>query len=124
MKKLLLILAIFLGLMGFSSAQNAAYTSLDNKDFAKVVKQKKMQVVDVRTTAEFATGHLPKAVNMDVNSKDFDQQIEKLNKKKPVAVYCRSGRRSKVAAGKLADKGFKVYELDKGIIQWDGEIEK
>lgn len=110
--------------MGVSSAQNAAYTSLDNKDFAKIVKQKKMQVVDVRTTAEFATGHLPKAVNMDVNSKDFDQQIEKLNKKKPVAVYCRSGRRSKVAAGKLADKGFKVYELDKGIIQWDGEIEK
>lgn len=124
MKKFLLILAFFLGLMGVSSAQNAAYTSLDNKDFAKVVKQKKMQVVDVRTTAEFATGHLPKAVNMDVNSKDFDQQIEKLNKKKPVAVYCRSGRRSKVAAGKLADKGFKVYELDKGIIQWDGEIEK
>lgn len=124
MKKFLLILAIFFGLMGVSSAQNAAYTSLDNKDFAKVVKQKKTQVVDVRTTAEFATGHLPKAVNMDVNSKDFDQQIEKLNKKKPVAVYCRSGRRSKVAAGKLADKGFKVYELDKGIMQWDGEIEK
>lgn len=124
MKKFLLILAFFLGLMGVSSAQNAAYTSLDNKDFAKIVKQKKTQVVDVRTTAEFATGHLPKAVNMDVNSKDFDQQIEKLNKKKPVAVYCRSGRRSKVAAGKLADKGFKVYELDKGIIQWDGEIEK
>lgn len=124
MKKTIFLLAILLGFMGVGSAQNATYSSLGNKDFAKIVKEKKTQVVDVRTPAEFVTGHLPQAVNIDVNSKDFDKQIEKLNKKKPVAVYCRSGRRSKVAAGKLADKGFKVYELDKGIIQWDGEIVK
>ena len=59
---------------------------------------------------------------MDVNGKDFESKIDNLNKKKPVAVYCRSGRRSKIAAQKLADKGFEVYELDKGIMQWDGEI--
>lgn len=122
MKKILLFITIFFGLVCSSCAQNAQYTSLNNKEFAKVVKQKKTQVVDVRSTAEFTAGHLAKAVNIDVNCKDFGRQIEKLNKKKPVAVYCRSGRRSKIAAQQLADKGFKVYELDKGIQQWDGEI--
>lgn len=122
MKKILLILTIFFGLISGSCAQNAQYTSLNNKEFAKVVKQKKAQVVDVRSTAEFATGHLVNAINMDVNGKDFESKIDNLNKKKPVAVYCRSGRRSKIAAQKLADKGFEVYELDKGIMQWDGEI--
>lgn len=122
MKKFLLILAIFFGLFCSGCAQNAQYTSLSNQEFAKVIKQKKVQLVDVRSFSEYNSGHLNKAINIDVNCKDFDNRIEKLNKKKPVAVYCRSGRRSKIAAQKLSSKGFKVYELDKGIQQWDGEI--
>lgn len=122
MKKLLLILVVFFGFLGCGCSQNVKYTSMTNSEFAKVIKQKKTQVVDVRSLSEFSSGHLRKAVNIDVNCKDFDNRIEKLNKKKPVAVYCRSGRRSKIAAQKLSDKGFTVYELDKGIQQWDGEI--
>lgn len=122
MKKILLILTIFIGSICCSCAQNASYTSLSNSEFAKVIHQKKAQVVDVRTPSEFNAGHLPKAVNMDVNCKDFNNRIDKLNKKKPVAVYCRSGRRSKIAAQILSDKGFTVYELDKGLQQWDGKI--
>ena len=124
MKRILFILTIFFGLFCSGCAQNAQYTSLSNQEFAKVIKQKKVQLVDVRTPSEFNAGHLPNAVNLDVNCKDFDNRIEKLNKKKPVAVYCRSGRRSKIAAQKLSSKGFKVYELDKGIQQWDGRIVK
>lgn len=124
MKRILFILTIFFGLFCSGCAQNAQYTSLSNQEFAKVIKQKKVQVVDVRSLSEFSSGHLRKAVNIDVNCKDFDNRIEKLNKKKPVAVYCRSGRRSKIAAQKLSSKGFKVYELDKGIQQWDGKIVK
>ena len=41
-----------------------------------------------------------------------------LNKEKKVAVYCRSGRRSRTAAEQLTQKGFKVYNLNKGILHW------
>ncbi len=122
MKKfLLLIIAFCISLCG-CNAQSKKFTSLDNEAFAKVISKKKTQVLDVRSPAEYTQGHLPKAINLDVNCKDFDRQIDKLNKKKPVAVYCRGGRRSKIAARKLADKGFTVYELDKGISQWKGKI--
>ncbi len=125
MKRIITLIILAFSLMCCSTAQNATYTSLDNSEFAKVIKQKKTQIVDVRSTTEYAEGHLPNAINIDVNNKSFEVIAEKqLKKKKPVAVYCRSGKRSKIAAGKLAAKGFKVYELDKGIVKWDGEIEK
>ena len=50
-----------------------------------------------------------------------------LQKDKPVAVYCRSGNRSKKAAAILSEKGYKVFELDKGFNSWQEagkEIEK
>lgn len=56
--------------------------------------------VDARTPQEFIEGHIPGAVNIDINSKDFIRQAASLDKTSPVAVYCRSGRRSKVAAEK------------------------
>lgn len=125
MKKFLLILAIFFGCICFGFAQNANYTSLNNSEFAKVIKQKKVQLVDVRSEAEYAQGHLAKAINIDVN-KNFNKQAEeKLDKKKPVAVYCASGARSKSAAYKLSKLGFEtIYELNTGIRKWDGKIVK
>ena len=56
-----------------------------------------------------------------------EQADDLLNKEQPVAVYCRSGRRSRTAADLLVKKGYKVYNLDKGILNWieEGrEIEK
>ena len=63
-------------------------------------------------------------MNIDINSGDFIRQAAPLDKTRPVAVYCRSGRRSKVAAEKLTDNGFSVMELDGGIISWEGELTK
>ena len=83
-----------------------------------------MQIVDARTPQEFRDGHIPRAVNLDINSTDFINQIGSLDKTRPVAVYCRSGRRSKIAAEKLVSNGFDVTELDGGIITWEGEIIK
>lgn len=99
------------------------YTSVDTKQFAEAISNPQMQIVDVRTPQEFMEGHIPGAVNIDVNSKDFTRQSQSLEKTRPVAVYCRSGRRSKIAAEKLAADGFDVTELDGGIISWKGEIE-
>jgi len=78
------------------------------------------QLVDVRTPEEYAEGHLKGAVNMNINSDAFEQQVGKLNKDMPVFVYCRSGGRSARAASKMESMGFrKVYNMDGGITAWD-----
>ena len=64
------------------------------------------------------------AVSIDLDREDFFEQMDCLDKDKPVAVYCRGGRRSKIAAERFVGKGFEVTELDGGIITWEGEIEK
>ena len=77
------------------------------------------QLIDVRTPDEYTGGHLKAAVNMDFNSDDFETQVGKLDKSKPVFVYCLSGGRSSRAANKLADMGFlNVYNMDGGIMKW------
>lgn len=63
-------------------------------------------VIDVRTAAEFAEGHVAGAVNMDVEAGDFAAQIKTLDPKAPYLVYCRSGRRSAIAADQMAAAGF------------------
>ena len=88
-----------------------------------------MQLVDVRTLAEHMEGHIPGSLNINVKDEEgFPTAVDELlDKGKEVAVYCRSGRRSRTAAELLIKKGFKVYNLDKGILNWieEGrEIEK
>ena len=77
------------------------------------------QVIDVRTPAEFAAGHLQGATNIDVEGTTFSEQIAALDKAGTYAVYCRSGNRSRTATQHMADAGFtKVYDLDGGITAW------
>lgn len=107
------------------SAQDGSFQSVNNDEFSKVIKKKRVQIIDVRTPQEYNTGHLPKAINIDMRQADFQEKAEKkLKTKHPVAIYCRTGRRSKVAAQKLVAQGFEVYELNTGIVQWKGDIEK
>ena len=100
------------------------YDSVDAQEFATALKNPDVQIIDVRTPQEFSEGHIPDAVNIDLESEDFFEQMDCLDKDKPVAVYCRGGRRSKIAAERFVGKGFEVTELDGGIITWEGEIIK
>jgi rhodanese-related sulfurtransferase len=63
-------------------------------------------VIDVRTPAEYAAGHVAGAVNIDVEASDFDERIATLDPEDPYLVYCRSGRRSAIAAEAMAKAGF------------------
>ena len=85
-------------------------------------------LLDVRTPQEYSEGHIPGSLNINVKDEQFSSCADDLlDKDKEVAVYCRSGRRSRTAADILVKKGFKVYNLDKGILNWieEGrEIEK
>jgi rhodanese-related sulfurtransferase len=73
-------------------------------------------LVDVRTAGEFQEGHIPGAVNIDLQR--LAQRLGEIPRDQPVVLYCRSGSRSATAAGLLARAGYvHVYDLG-GIITW------
>lgn len=107
--------------LGFSSAVAAnagEFTSLSVTEFATAIKNDSVVVVDVRTPAEYKSGYIKGAQNIDMKSADFQTEAVKLDKKKKIAVYCRSGKRSKIAANALADMGYMVIELNSGMLGW------
>jgi len=76
-------------------------------------------IIDIRTPEEFASGHIQGAININLFDKTFLEQISKLDKSKPIYMYCRSGSRSRSASKKVSNLGFeKVYDLQGGIIYW------
>ena len=78
-----------------------------------------MQLVDVRTPEEHAENCIPTSLNIDVKNENFiERATTQLDKKYTIAVYCRSGKRSKIAAQKLNEAGFTVVELDSGYLGW------
>ncbi|MEZ4795862.1 MAG: rhodanese-like domain-containing protein [Flavobacteriaceae bacterium] len=81
-----------------------------------------VQLVDVRTPEEYQEGYIEGFQNIDFLSDTFLQDVEKLDKEKPVIVYCRSGGRSARCSKLMVEKGFKkVYDLDGGISKWKSE---
>ena len=79
------------------------------------------QLIDVRTPAEYATGHIPGARLLPIDQ--LPSQLASLDKSKPVAVYCATGARSLNAKQYLAAQGFAtVVNLQAGIASWDGPI--
>ena len=88
-------------------------------EFAQRIQSKSVVLVDVRTPKEYAEGHLQGATNVTWGS-EFEKQWNAAGIKKrfTVAVYCRSGRRSKAAAEFLVKQGYNVIELEGGIMAW------
>ena len=106
----------FFGLFG----QTNKFKTVDVSEFAKAVSDTSFVVLDVRTPAEHAEGHIPGThFNIDVLEDSFTEIVLKtLSKDKPVALYCRSGNRSKNAARILTEKGYRVLELGTGFRGW------
>lgn len=127
MKKNLKIVrrVLFLILTTISATQISGCNTNDNinsvsaPEFDKEIKADSVQLLDVRTPQEYAEGHIDGALNINVQSDDFQQMAEKeLSKDSTILVYCRSGRRSMDAAEKLTKLGYKVINLKGGIIEW------
>ena len=117
MKKILTCLLTVLGLNTACGQGN--FENADVNEFAELVADTNVVVLDVRTAAEFAEGHLERAINIDYHQSDFvEKAMATLPKDRRIAVYCRSGRRSAGAAGKLGDEGYKLVNLKGGIIAW------
>ena len=117
MKKLLTCLLATLGLT--SACGQGNFEDTDVPGFAELIADSSVVVLDVRTAAEFTEGHIQGAIMIDQNQSDFVEKAKAtLPIDKKIAVYCRSGRRSANAAGKLADIGYKCVNLKGGIIAW------
>lgn len=117
MKKLLTCLLATLGLTTACAKQN--FENTDVQGFAELIADTNVIVLDVRTAAEFAEGHIQRAILIDQGQSDFVEKAKAtLPTDKKIAVYCRSGRRSANAAGILADIGYQCVNLKGGIIAW------
>jgi rhodanese-related sulfurtransferase len=81
-------------------------------------------ILDVRTEDECNNGIIPNAINIDIyKGEEFIEKLEALDKSKNYYVYCRSGARSAKACEVMDSLGFEnAYNLEGGIIDWDGEI--
>ena len=100
-------------------SEASSVTNLSVTQFAEEIKQPSIQVLDVRTPAEFAEGHLANSLNIDFESGNFADEIKKLDKSKSYAVYCRSGRRSALAAAEMSKTGFHhILNMSGGTIDW------
>ena len=103
----------FFGLFG----QTNKFKTVDVNEFEKFIADTTVVLLDVRTPAEHAEGLIPGThFNIDVLEDTYTKAAtETLPKDKPVALYCRSGNRSKNAARILAEKGYQVVELGTGF---------
>lgn len=130
MKKVLGIVrhTLLLILMTMCATQISGCNTNDNiisvsaPEFDKEIKADSVQLLDVRTPQEYTEEHIDGALNIDVQSDDFQKMAEKdLSKDSTIFVYCRSGRRSMDAAKILTKLGYKVVNLKGGVIEWKEE---
>ena len=117
MKKILTCLLAALGLTTACGQQNYENTAVTG--FSELLESPNVVLLDVRTAAEYAEGHIEGAVNIDQGQSDFMAKAKAaLSVDKKIAVYCRSGRRSANAAGRLAAEGYQCVNLEGGIQAW------
>ena len=96
------------------------FKNVDVAEFEKLRADKKNVVLDVRTQKEFEAGHIPGAVNIDVNAPDFPEKVVRLEKNKTYLVHCAAGVRSAKACDKMSHLAFpKLYNLEGGFNAWE-----
>ncbi len=101
---------------------NAQQTNISVSEFEKAVSAGTVQVLDVRTPAEYQAGHLKNALLANWNNEDeFRERTKALDKGIPVYAYCLGGSRSGAAAEWLKSRGYTVFNLSGGINAWKRE---
>jgi len=121
-KKILVsgLLTAIVSSVRFFTCSSKQIRCLNADEFEKqLITTKGEQLIDVCTQTEFDECHIPEAKNIDFRSSVFRSEIEKLDKTKPVLIYCLSGVRSKLTALICKKAGFEsICELDSGLRGW------
>lgn len=108
MKLIIIVLTCFL-LLGCSNETKATYEKIDSEQALEIMKENdKYQILDVRTREEYGEGHVANAFNLPY---DEINEFTTFDKDTILFVYCKSGNRSKIAAEKLLELGYTVYDL-------------
>lgn len=122
MNKIFLLTTLFCTCFFYNCKEQAKTQNLElitTEEMEELLNLEDVQLVDVRTPSEYNEGHVPNAQNINFYDENFDEQIETLDKSKPIIVYCKSGGRSAKCASKLIEKGFeKIYDLEGGFSHW------
>lgn len=113
------IITCLLAALGLTTACGQQYENRDVNGFAELTDSPDVFLLDVRTADEYGSGHIDGATNVDVKQADFVSRARAvLPADGTIAVYCRSGMRSALAAGQLAAQGYRVVNLKGGINAW------
>ncbi|MGN0195154.1 MAG: rhodanese-like domain-containing protein [Candidatus Cryptobacteroides sp.] len=115
-----LVMGILCSILGMNgcNAQSGKYRTVDAEEFAKVIADTSVVLLDVRTSEEYQQGHIGDALNIDVLQNGFAEKVaEAVPEGRTIALYCRSGNRSKKAASVLSGK-YAVIELGTGYLGW------
>lgn len=128
MKKIL-ILALSLFLAGCmvtkTSETSGSYKTISSTEAQQMIEEHKdALILDVRTAAEYESGHIPNAINLSNEDIQAGKVDSLKDKSQLIMVYCRSGNRSRQAAQKLAELGYTNVVDFGGIQSWQGDIEK
>lgn len=117
------IISCLLALLGLNTAcGQQPYTDMNVDEFDNLIAQPDVQLLDVRSQAEYDEGHIAGSRLADVKLDGFIEKASAmLDTSRTVAVYCRSGRRSASAAKQLAAHGYKVVNLQGGILAWQSQ---
>ena len=119
----LVVALMFTGCAGTSNNQTNTYRSITMDEAVDMMAQESGYIIlDVRRPDEFATGHIPNAINVPNESISTVEIPELPDKDQLIMVYCRSGRRSKEASEKLVELGYTNIVEFGGILDWKGEI--
>lgn len=123
MKKLaILSTVLFITLLSCKKSKEPKITVITPEEMQSFLDVENVQLIDVRSQEEFDKGHIKGAQNIDFFSPTFFEDISKLDKDKPVYLYCNSGKRSANCAEKMIEIGFvKIYDLEGGISKWKHE---
>ena len=128
MKKLILFLltAILLTACGQANpnSQEAVYMNITAQEAKQIIDNEEGYIIlDTRTQAEYDEGHIPGAIV--ISHDEIEEKAEQLlsDKDQLLLVYCRSGRRSKLAAEALVKLGYTNIKEFGGIIDWPYEVE-
>ena len=129
MKKLfiLLLAAVMITACGQGKENNqgAVYVNITAEEAKQIMDSEEgYRILDVRTQEEYDQGHIPGAIV--ISHEEIKEKAEEVltDKDQLILVYCRSGRRSKLAAEALVELGYTNIKEFGGIMDWPYEVEK
>ena len=124
MKKLILLLLAVMLLTACGQNKEAAYVNITAEEAKQIMDTEEGYIIlDVRTQEEYDQGHIPGAIA--ISYEEIEEKAEEVltDKDQLILVYCRSGRRSKIAAEALVELGYTNIKEFGGIIDWPYEVE-